>query len=77
MAAGMNFALFLLLPASAATDLTPPARAAAPAATVTTYDAILATEDTPAANDLAKPAVFIEDKAGKSVISASGTRWIA
>ena len=69
----MNVALFLLLPASAATDLTPPR----PAAPVTTYNAVVATDSTPVANDLAKPAVFIEDGRTKAVISESGTRWIA
>jgi hypothetical protein len=69
----MNFALFLLLPASAATDMTPPP---APPAGVRTYNAILATGDAPAANDLAKPAVFIEDGSAKAVIFQSGTGWI-
>ena len=72
-AAVMNVGLFLLLPVSAATDLTPPK----PAAQVTTYNAVVATDSTPVANDLAKPAVFIEDGTAKAVISESGTRWIA
>jgi len=75
--AGMNLALLLLVPASAATDLTPPAPAAAPVAAVTTYDAIVATEETPATKELTRPAVFIEDAAAKAIAGASGTRWIA
>ena len=71
----MNFALFLLLPASAATDLTPPPASAD--AGVKAYQAGVATDTTPVANDLAKPAVFIEDGTAKAVISESGTRWIA
>ena len=73
----MNLALLLLVPTSAAVDLTPPARAAAPVAAVTTYDAIVATEETPATKDLTKSAVFIEDGAAKAIVGASGTRWIA
>ena len=73
----MNLALLLLVPTSAAADLMPPARVAAPVAAVTTYDAIVATEETPATKDLTKPAVFIEDAAAKAIVGASGTRWIA
>jgi hypothetical protein len=74
--AAMNLALLLLVPASAAMDLSPPTAPAAVAA-VTTYDAIVAIEETPPAKDLTKPAVFIEDSAAKAIVSASGTRWIA
>ncbi len=74
----MNLALLLLVPASAASDLTPPAsRAPEPVAAVTRYDAIVAIEDTPATQDLTMPAVFIEDGAAPAIASASGTRWIA
>jgi hypothetical protein len=74
----MNLALLLLVPASAATDVTPPTRGEpAPVAAVTTYNAMVAVEETPTTNDLAKPAVFIEDSAAKAIVSASGTRWIA
>lgn len=69
----MNVAFFLLLPASTATDMTPP-----PASTsgVKTYEAVVVTEETPVANDLAKPAVFIEDGTAKAVVGQSGTGWI-
>ena len=73
----MNLALLLLLPASAATDVTPPARKHAAVAVVTTYDAMVATEETPATGELTNPAVFIEDSVGKAIVSTSGTRWIA
>ena len=75
--ADMNLALLLLVPTSAAADLRPPAPAAAPVAAVTTYDAIVATEETLATRELTKPAVFIEDAAAKAIIGASGTCWIA
>ena len=70
----MTFALFLLLPASAATDLTPPP---APAGAVTTYDAIVATEETPGLKDLAKPAVFIGDGAKNPIIGSASSGPIA
>ena len=51
----MNLALLLLVPTSAAVDLMPPARVAAPVAAVTTYDAIVATEETPARRPPLRP----------------------
>ena len=71
--AHMNLALFLLLPASAATDLTPPQ---ASTAGLKTYEAVVVTEKTPVASDLTKPAVFIDDGSAKPVVGQSGTRWI-
>jgi hypothetical protein len=73
--APMNFALLLLLPASAATDLTPPA--AKPSSEATISNAIVATDKTPAANDLSQPAVFVSDGAKSAIVAAQGTRWIA
>jgi len=70
----MTFALFLLLPASAATDLTPPP---APARAVTTYNAIVATEETPGIKDLAKPAVFIGDGTKDPIIGSASPGPIA
>jgi hypothetical protein len=69
----MNLALLLLLPASAATDLTPPPSAAR---AVTTYDAI-ATEQTPAVKELVKPAVFIGDGAKSPIIGSAAPGSIA
>jgi hypothetical protein len=72
--ASMNLALLLLLPASAATDLTPPPSAAR---AVTTYDAIVATEQTPAVKDLVKPAVFVGDGAKSPVVGTASPGPIA
>jgi hypothetical protein len=73
----MNFALLLLAPASAAAHLTPPAPAAAPVAAVTVYNAFVATEETPATKDLVNRAILGDDGKAKSIVSSSGTRWIA
>ena len=67
----MNFALLLLVPTSAA--LTP---ADAPAVTVTTWDAFVATEETPPAPELVVPAVH-KAKAKPLDASAFDTRSIA
>jgi hypothetical protein len=72
--ASMNLALLLLVPASAAMDLTPPP---ATARAVTTYDAIVATEETPAVQDLVKPAVFIGDGAKSPIIGSDSPGPIA
>ena len=66
----MNFALLLLVPTGAA--LTPPS---APVVTVTTWDAFVATEETPPAPELVVPAVH-KAKA-TSFHSAFDTRSIA
>ncbi|HUP67638.1 MAG TPA: hypothetical protein VM145_05460 [Sphingomicrobium sp.] len=73
----MNLALLLLMPVSASANIEPRPAPAAPVAAVTAYDAMVATEETPAAVDIAKPAVFIEDSAAKAIVGASGTRWTA
>jgi hypothetical protein len=70
----MNFALFLLLPASAATNLPPPP---APAGAATTYNAIVATDETAAIKDLAKPAVFVGDGTNDAIISSASLGPIA
>jgi hypothetical protein len=70
----MNLALLLSLPASAAMDLTPPP---APASAVTTYNAIVAVEETPAVKDLARPAVFVGDGAKSPIIGSASPGPIA
>jgi hypothetical protein len=70
----MSFALFLLLPASAAMDLTRPP---APTGAVTTYNAIVATEETLGLKNLARPAVFIGDGAKNPIIGSASSGPIA
>jgi hypothetical protein len=67
----MHIAMLLILPASAAVQV-PTATAAGPVASVTTYNAFVATEETPAVKELLQPAVLIQPKVKQRI---SG--WIA
>ena len=69
----MNIAMLFILPASAAAQVPPPTAAAAgPVASVTTYNAFVATEETPAVKELVQPAVLIQPTAKPAI-----SDWIA
>lgn len=71
----MNLVLLLLLPASAAADIAPTPTAAS-AITADTYDAFVATEETPPVQELVVPAV-LKDDAAKSATFALDPHSIA
>ncbi|MEO7277220.1 MAG: hypothetical protein ABIW33_04270 [Sphingomicrobium sp.] len=75
---GMHIALLFILPASVALDPSSKAvPAAAPVALVTTYDAFVATEETPATVDLVQPAVLIDQRGGTRLEDCSALNPIA
>jgi hypothetical protein len=67
--------LILLAAASAAAQSQAAPRAGKPIASL--YEAVVATEQTPAAKDLTKPAVFIMDGGRSAIIGQAGAGPIA
>ena len=64
----------LVIAAAAAAD---PVPSAAMGPTVDTYDAIVATEETPPVKDLTNSAVLIEDRGNSLIVSTPDSRSIA